>query len=112
MRIFMKFRSATLLVALLGLHPLCNAYGDDSPNAPFGTCLEPQRPIDDQDDEHWQGFLGGIEIFRSCVNQNILWHQEQAKIHSTQAREMADLWNQFVKSKLNAPVDFPHPSNP
>lgn len=110
MQVLTKFSALTLLTTLLVLDFTNLVHANDQSSEMRHACVEPKRPVDDQDNVLWQGFLGGVETFRSCVNERVLWHQAQAQQHSAQARETADLWNQFVKSKLNVPADFPHPS--
>lgn len=111
MRVFLNCRiliGLTLAFNIDVVHPVLAA---DRQDVSGEVCMEPQRPLDDQNDVLWQGFLSEIEQFRECVNRRVHWHKAQAKQHSAQAREVADLWNQFVKNKLNAPEDFPHPDH-
>ena len=75
------------------------------------NCIAPIRPLDDQDDERWQNFLMRVDQFRDCVNRRVQWHQNAATMHSDRARQTALRWNDFVQSSLNAPADFPHPSD-
>jgi len=76
------------------------------------ACVAPERPVDDQNDELWQQFMADIDTFRDCVNDKMEWHQAAADLHLQNAREVVALWNEFVKTSLNAPEDFPWPEQP
>ena len=73
------------------------------------ACTAPERPQNDQDDAQWNQFVLDIEKFRDCVNNKMEWHQSAAQIHSENAQEVVTLWNEFVRTSLNAPEDFPWP---
>ena len=73
------------------------------------ACTPPERPLNDQDDVAWQGFMSGIDAFRDCVNDKMNWHQAAADTHSDNAKQVVTLWNDFVQTSLNAPEDFPWP---
>ena len=73
------------------------------------SCTAPERPEDDQNDVLWQQFMSEIDAFRACVNDKMQWHQSAADAHQQEAREIVDLWNEFVRTSLNAPEDFPWP---
>jgi len=72
-------------------------------------CLAPTRPADDQNDELWRRFLVEIDVFQSCVTAEADRHQLAATAHQQAALEAVDAWNQFVRSSLNVPEDFPWP---
>ena len=72
-------------------------------------CVAPIRPADDQNDALWQTFLTEIDEFQACVNASTQRHQSASLEHQAAARATVESWNQFVKSSLNAPEDFPWP---
>ena len=71
--------------------------------------MAPTRPVDDQDDQLWQRFLDDIDTYRSCINDEMEWHQRAASEHQAHAKLVVDEWNTFVRENLNAPEDFPWP---
>ena len=73
------------------------------------ACTPPERPQNDQDDAQWNQFVLDIDKFRDCVNDKMEWHQSAAQLHSENAQEVVTLWNEFVRTSLNAPEDFPWP---
>ena len=73
------------------------------------VCVAPERPLNESDDVLWQGFVSEIDAFRDCVNDKMEWHQEAANIHEENARQVVNVWNDFVQTSLNAPEDFPWP---
>ena len=72
-------------------------------------CVEPVRPVDDQDDVAWQCFLDEIDAYRACATRHMEGHQAAAAAHHAAAREAVAAWDGFVKNNLNAPEDFPWP---
>lgn len=72
-------------------------------------CHAPVRPVDDQNDLLWQEFLDAIDAFRECTNRHMEWHQQAVSAHQAQARGAVEQWNEFVRTSLNAPQDFPWP---
>ena len=72
-------------------------------------CAAPERPENDQDDKQWQTFLQEVQAFRHCVSDKMQWHELAAVRHSETARQEVERWNEFVRSSLNAPEDFPWP---
>ena len=73
------------------------------------NCVSPERPVNDQDDQLWQQFLDDIDAYRACINREMEWHQNAAQNHQQQAKVVVDEWNEFVRTHLNAPEDFPWP---
>ncbi len=73
------------------------------------ACIAPERPQDDQNDAQWNRFVADINTFRDCVNHKMEWHQSAAQTHSENAQQVVSLWNEFVRTSLNAPEDFPWP---
>ena len=73
------------------------------------ACVAPQRPVDDQDDLLWHRFKTDIDQFRDCISAKTKWHNEAAAEHTRAARQAVDHWNDFVRTSLNAPEDFPWP---
>ena len=72
-------------------------------------CVAPQRPEDDQNDVLWAEFLGRIDEFQACVTAAADRHQAASDAHQRAAFAAVDAWNDFVRTSLNAPEDFPWP---
>lgn len=72
-------------------------------------CVAPVRPADDQNDELWHRFLAEIDAFQSCITRSADRHQAWADEHQRAAFAAVDAWNDFVRTSLNAPEDFPWP---
>jgi hypothetical protein len=72
-------------------------------------CVAPVRPENDQDDVAWHRFLEEIDAFQSCVTAHADRHQAASEAHQRAAFAAVDAWNDFVRSSLNAPEDFPWP---
>jgi len=72
-------------------------------------CVAPVRPLDERDEGSWQQFLVAIDHYRACVNAQRLWHQAAADAHAADAERAVMQWNDFVRTSLNAPEDFPWP---
>lgn len=101
-------RKLTVLIFMLALSGPVTA--EQTGHAmPAHDCAAPVRPADDQNDVMWQRFLGEINEFRRCVNDEMDWHQRASASHQAKAREIVESWNQFVTTSLNAPEDFPWP---
>jgi hypothetical protein len=73
------------------------------------SCVAPERPVDDQDDVLWAQFLAEIDTFQACISSAADRHQAAADAHQRAAFEAVDAWNDFVRTSLNAPEDFPWP---
>ncbi len=77
---------------------------------PMGfDCAAPVRPADDQDDALWEAFLKDIDAFQACITAAADRHQAASDAHQRDAFAAVDAWNDFVRSSLNAPEDFPWP---
>lgn len=72
-------------------------------------CTAPVRPGDDQNDALWQQFLTEIDQFQSCITAEVDRHRAASSAHQLSAHAAVDSWNEFVRSSLNAPEDFPWP---
>jgi hypothetical protein len=72
-------------------------------------CVAPKRPANDQDDRLWAGFLEEIEVFQACITRAADRHQAASDAHQRAAFAAVDAWNDFVRTSLNAPEDFPWP---
>lgn len=72
-------------------------------------CVAPQRPQDDQNDVLWAEFLARIDEFQACVTAAADRHQAASDAHQRAAFAAVDAWNDFVRTSLNAPEDFPWP---
>lgn len=99
-------RDAPLLLALLLLALPLPAWSHE----PMAIdCVAPVRPADDQNDALWHRFLEQIDAFQSCITQAADRHQAWADEHQRAAFAAVDAWNDFVRTSLNAPEDFPWP---
>ncbi len=77
---------------------------------PMGhDCISPDRPADDQDDRLWAQFLTDIDAFQHCITLAADRHQAASEAHQRAAHAAVDAWNDFVRTALNAPEDFPWP---
>ncbi len=94
---------AAILTLLSVNHP---AYGHEAMQF---ACAAPERPIDDANDLLWQRFLQEIDAYRTCVQRAMDQHQVAATQHQAAARSAVTSWNEFVRTSLNAPEDFPWP---
>ena len=74
-----------------------------------GECAPPTRPEDEHNEQEWQAFLEDVKAFRHCVSDAMQWHELAATRHNEHARQEVERWNDFVRSSLNAPEDFPWP---
>ncbi len=72
-------------------------------------CVTPVRPANDQDDRLWNQFLSEIDAFQRCVTAAADRHQAASDAHQRAAFAAVDAWNDFVRTALNAPEDFPWP---
>ena len=72
-------------------------------------CVAPKRPANDQDDRLWAQFLAEIEVFQTCITSAADRHQAASDAHQRAAFAAVDAWNDFVRTSLNAPEDFPWP---
>jgi hypothetical protein len=72
-------------------------------------CVAPTRPDDDQNDVLWAAFLEEIDVFQSCITAAADRHQAASEAHQRAAFAAVDAWNDFVRTSLNAPEDFPWP---
>ena len=101
----MKYTPAmVVLLAMLALSPPVLAHDPMDID-----CVAPVRPADDQNDELWRRFLAEIDAFQSCITSTADRHQAWADEHQQAAFAAVDAWNDFVRSSLNAPEDFPWP---
>jgi len=73
-------------------------------------CVPPVRPVNESDDARWAQFIDEVDQFRACVNDKMQWHQDASRQHNDAARDVVDAWNEFVRTSLNAPADFPWPA--
>lgn len=99
---------STLLIlvtaAALGVTPV---RGHDVP--PQAGCPAPARPADDQNDLLWQAYLEDVDNFRQCISDFVDANQAAAVTHNEAARQATEAWNEFVRTSLNVPEDFPWP---
>ena len=95
-----------LLLCLLvfGVNVASHAHPNPQPD-----CTPPQRPADDQNDAQWQAFLRAIDDFRGCTERHMHAHQQAVVDHQQAAKAAVEMWNDFVRTSLNAPEDFPWP---
>ncbi len=93
-----------LMVASAGLSGPAIAHEFTEPE-----CFAPSRPVDDQNDAAWQDFLDDIDEFRACTAKKMERHEAAVLDHQESARLAVAAWNEFVRTSLNAPEDFPWP---
>lgn len=98
-------RSKWLLLTVL----LLGAGGLQAHPVTEAECEAPIRPVNDQSDALWQAFLVEIDGFRACTQRRMEWHQAAVVEHQAQAKQAVEQWNEFVRTSLNAPEDFPWP---
>jgi len=72
-------------------------------------CVAPVRPADDQNEALWHQFLAEIDAFQTCITEAADRHQAWAEEHQRAAYAAVEAWNDFVRTSLNAPKDFPWP---
>jgi hypothetical protein len=96
-------------LALLSLTLLWLAQGALAHEPMLHDCVAPVRPVDDQDDLLWNRFLDEIDVFQACVTRAADRHQAASDAHQRAAFAAVDAWNDFVRTSLNAPEDFPWP---
>ncbi len=102
-----RVKSTLILViaaAALGVAPV---RGHDVPPQP--GCQAPTRPADDQNDLLWQAYLEDVDNFRQCISDFVDANQAAAVTHNEAARQATEAWNEFVRTSLNVPEDFPWP---
>lgn len=95
---------AVLAIALAGAAP---AMAHTTP--PEHGCSAPQRPVDDQNDRDWQEFLRAVDGFRACISNYAAANHTAADRHREHANAAIVEWNEFVRTRLNVPEDFPWP---
>lgn len=76
---------------------------------PAHGCETPTRPADDQNDELWQRFLADVDAFRACISDYAESNHAAAESHRQAGNAATRDWNQFVRTDLNVPEDFPWP---
>jgi hypothetical protein len=76
---------------------------------PDHGCVAPSRPVDDQNDVLWQRFLAAVDEFRACISGYAAANQAAAETHRQAANDAVAQWNEFVRTRLNVPEDFPWP---
>ena len=101
-------RHSLLKIAVILLTvPLSGAVSAHEPMT--HDCVAPVRPEDDQNDVLWAEFLAGIDEFQTCITAAADRHQAASDAHQRAAFAAVDAWNDFVRTSLNAPEDFPWP---
>lgn len=88
------------------------AWGLADLGVPDHGCRAPLRPADDVDEQTWNGFLAGVDVYRSCISDFVAASQQAADAHSDAANAATQAWNAFVRDSLNVPEDFPWPPQP
>lgn len=109
-RMQLRYKQSGYLSALC-LVLACALFGVPAQShEPMGhSCTTPERPADDQNDQLWSQFLEDIDEFQSCVTAAADRHQAASDAHQRAAFAAVDAWNDFVRTSLNAPEDFPWP---
>ncbi len=97
--VFLVFAAAALGVGTVRAHDA----------APQAGCRAPARPADEQNDLLWQAYLEDVDNFRQCISDFVEANQAAAVAHNEAARLATEAWNEFVRTSLNVPEDFPWP---
>jgi hypothetical protein len=101
-----RYRAALALGAMI----LCGtAPAISHTSGPDHGCVAPNRPADDQNDVLWQRFLASVDEFRACISGYAAANHAAAETHRQAATEAVAQWNEFVRTRLNVPEDFPWP---
>lgn len=77
---------------------------------PEAPCVEPVRPAR-EDVARWNAFVDDVDGFRACINAFVESQYSAADVHRLAAERAATRWNDFVRTHLNVPEDFPHRSS-
>lgn len=77
--------------------------------APSHDCVRPVRPPDKNDEVVWNTFVDRMDAYRACMSAFIETNHRAADHHRAAANAATDEWNEFVRSSLNVPEDFPWP---
>jgi hypothetical protein len=96
---------AAIVVTMLTWAPAAVAH---TASADHG-CVAPSRPADDQNDLLWQRFLAAVDEFRACISDYAAANRAAAESHRQAADDAVQQWNEFVRTRLNVPEDFPWP---
>lgn len=96
----------TLLQLVVALPTLAFAHGEPPPH----DCARPVRPPDKTDDVVWNAFVDRMDAYRGCMSTFIEANHQAADHHRAAANAATDEWNEFVRTSLNVPEDFPWPA--
>jgi len=77
------------------------------PLMPESPCGEPVRP-DRSDAERWNLFVAEVNQYRACISGFVDAEYAASDAHRAAAERAGQRWNDFVRTNLNLPEDFPH----
>ncbi len=105
MRLSRHVQRRAIALVLTALAPWVQAHDP----VPGHDCRAPERPVNDQDDVLWQGFLDAVDGYRHCISDFAAVNRRAAQAHAQAANEATQAWNAFVRRELNVPEDYPWP---
>ena len=90
---------------------LCLAFAHSNADTPVRApnCEPPQRPNEDVEKYVWDQFLASVETYRVCISTYVERNQQASDAHRAAANQATLGWNEFVRTSLNAPKDYPPP---
>lgn len=86
----------------------CRVCVADMP-VPLPGCIAPERPGEDVPEAVWQRFLADVDAYRACISSYVESNNAASDAHRTAANRATLAWNEFVRTSLNAPEDYPWP---
>jgi hypothetical protein len=86
------------------------AHADTPVRSP--NCEPPERPSADAVQLAWDQFLSAADSYRVCISTYVERNQLASDGHRAAANQATLAWNEFVRTSLNAPRDYPAASQP
>ena len=77
----------------------------DTP-VPAVNCNAPERPKGDVPQTAWMQYTAQVDNFRVCISSYVERNQAASDAHRAAANQATLMWNEFVRSSLNAPADY------
>ena len=77
----------------------------DTP-VPAVNCTAPERPTGDVAETAWMQYTAQVDNFRVCISSYVERNQAASDAHRAAANQATLIWNEFVRSSLNAPADY------
>lgn len=88
---------------------LAFAYGNADTPVRAPNCEPPERPNDDVEEHIWEQFRASLQTYRVCISTYVERNQLASDAHRAAANQATLEWNEFVRSSVNAPKDYPWP---